>query len=103
MQYPIYLEIRGDKLIHKVMEPEDTLNYKFILSDEMENDLTDGFDDDQLDSLNKNFAMVCHKNLMDLRLTMTTQQVRGKKLLKQEKYYEHVMACLLYTSDAADE
>ena len=95
MQYPIYLEIRGDKLIHKVMEPEDTLNYKFILSDEMENDLTDGFDDDMLDSLNKNFAMICHKNLMDLRLTMTTQQVRGKKLLKQEKYYEDVMAAYL--------
>ena len=86
MKYSIYLEIRGDKLIHKIMEHEDPLNYKFLLSDEMENPLIEGWTTDNLDSINKNFAMICHKELMDLRLTMTTQQVRGKKLLKKEKY-----------------
>ena len=95
MQYSIYLEIRGARLIHKNMEPKNTLNYKFVLSDEMENPLIDGWTTDNLDSINKNFAMICHKELMDLRLTMTTQQVRGKKLLKQEKYYEDVMAAYL--------
>ena len=95
MKYSIYLEIRGDKLIHKIMEHEDPLNYKFLLSDEMENPLIEGWTTDNLDSINKNFAMICHKELMDLRLTMTTQQVRGKKLLKKEKYYEDVMAAYL--------
>ena len=95
MQYSIYLEIRGDRLIYKNMEPEDTLNYKYVLSDEMENPLIEGWTTDNLDSINKNFAMICYTELMDLRLTMTTQQVRGKKLLKQEKYYEDVMAAYL--------
>ena len=95
MQYSIYLEIRGDRLIYKNMEPEDTLNYKYVLSDEMDNPLIEGWTTDNLDSINKNFAMICYTELMDLRLTMTTQQVRGKKLLKQEKYYEEVMAAYL--------
>ena len=47
--------------------------------------VVDVFDGINLDSINKNFAMICHKELMDLRLTMTTQQVRGKKLLKKVK------------------
>ena len=95
MQYSIYLEIRGDRLIYKNMEPKDTLNYKYVLSDEMDNPLIEGWTTDNLDSINKNFAMICYTELMDLRLTMTTQQVRGKKLLKQEKYYEDVMAAYL--------
>ena len=95
MQYPIYLEIRDDKLIHKVMEPEDTLNYKFIRSDEIESDLLDGYDNNKLDSLNKNFAMICHEKLMKLRLLMKTHQPPGNKLLKQEKYYRNVLAAYL--------
>ena len=44
MNFLIYLQIDDDKLYHKTMEPKDTLNYEFVLSDKIKNDLPKGFD-----------------------------------------------------------
>ena len=95
MNFLIYLQIDDGKLYHKTMEPKDTLNYEFVLSDKIENDLPEGFDQSKLEALNKNQAMICHNRLMGLRLKMKQYNAPGAKLLRLEKYYIDVLSAYL--------
>jgi len=95
MKFLIYLQIDDGKLYHKTMEPKDTLNYEFVLSDKIENDLPEGFDQSKLEALNKNQAMICHNRLMGLRLKMKQYNAPGAKLLRLEKYYIDALSAYL--------
>ena len=95
MNFLIYLQIDDDKLYHKTMEPKDTLNYEFVLSDKIENDLPEGCDQSKLEALNKREAMICHSSLMRLRLKMKQYNAPGAKLLRLEKYYVDVLSAYL--------
>ena len=87
MEFLIYLQIDDGKLYLKTMEPKDTLSYEFVLSDKIENDLPEGFDQEEMEKLNKVEAMKCHWELMELRLRIKEYKAPGAKLIKQEKYY----------------
>jgi len=92
MEFFIYLKIDDGKLYHKTMEPEDTLKYKFIRSDEIQSDAPEGCDQSMLEALNKNQAIICHSKLMELRLNMKKHNAPGAKLQKLEKYYVNVLS-----------
>ena len=95
MKFFIYLQIDDGELYHKTMEPKDTLNYEFVLSDKIQNDLPEGCDQSKLEALNKHQAMICHSRLMGLRLKMKQYNAPGAKLLRLEKYYVDVLSAYL--------
>ena len=74
------------------MEPKDTLSYEFVLSDKIENDLPEGFDQEGMEKINKVQAMICHSKLMELRLNMKQYNAPGAKLQRLEKYYVNVLS-----------
>jgi len=95
MEFLIYLQIDDDKLYLKTMEPKDTLSYEFVLSDKIENDLPEGFDQEGMEKINKVQAMICHSKLMELRLNMKQYNAPGAKLITLEKYYVNVFNAYL--------
>jgi hypothetical protein len=95
MEFFIYLQIDGGKLYHKTMEPKDTLSYEFVLSDKIENDLPEGFDQEGMEKINKAQAMICHSKLMELRLNMKQHNAPGAKLIRKEKYFVNVLNAYL--------
>jgi len=92
MEFLIYLQIDDGKLYHKTMKPKDTLSYEFVLSDKIENDLPEGFDQEEMKKINKVQAMICHSKLMELRLNMKQHDAYGAKLQRLEKYYVNVLS-----------
>jgi len=92
MEFFIYLQIDGGKLYHKTMEPKDMLSYEFVLSDKIEYDLPEGFDQEGMEKINKVQAMICHSKLMELRLNMKQHNAPGAKLQRLEKYYVNVLS-----------
>ena len=92
MEFLIYLQIDDGKLYLKIMKPKDTLSYEFALSDKIENDLPEGFDQEEMEKLNKVQAMICHSKLMELRLNMKQHNAPGAKLQRLEKYYVNVLS-----------
>jgi len=95
MEFFIYLQIDDGKLYLKTMEPKDTLSYEFVLSDKIENDLPEGFDQEGMEKINKVQAMICHSKLMELRLNMKQYNAPGAKLITLEKYYVNVFNAYL--------
>ena len=81
MEFLIYLQIDDGKLYLKTMEPKDTLSYEFVLSDKIEYDLPEGFDQEEMEKINKVQAMICHSKLMELRLNMKQYNAPGAKLI----------------------
>ena len=49
MEFLIYLQIDDGKLYYKIMKPRDTLNYEFVLSDEIHENLPEGFNQDRME------------------------------------------------------
>jgi hypothetical protein len=92
MEFLIYLQIDDGKLYLKTMEPKDTLSYEYVLSDKIENDLPEGFDQEGMEKINKVQAMICHSKLMELRLNMKQHNTPGAKLQRLEKYYVNVLS-----------
>ncbi len=95
MEFLIYLQIDDGKLYLKTMEPKDTLSYEFVLSDKIENDLPEGFDQEEMEKINKVQAMICHSKLMELRLNMKQYNAPGAKLIRKEKYFVNVLNAYL--------
>ena len=77
------------------MEPKDTLSYEFVLSDKIENDLPEGFDQEGMEKINKVQAMICHSKLMELRLNMKQHNAPGAKLIRKEDYFVNVLNAYL--------
>ena len=77
------------------MEPKDTLSYEFVLSDKIENDLPEGFDQEGMEKINKVQAMICHSKLMELRLNMKQYNAPGAKLIRKENYFVNVLNAYL--------
>tara|TARA_Y100000768_G_scaffold296561_1_gene230372 strand:- start:5360 stop:6001 length:642 start_codon:yes stop_codon:yes gene_type:complete len=92
MNFFIYLIDDEGKIYLKTMEPEDTFDYKFILSDKIENDLPEGFNQEKMEKINKLQAIICHGKLMELRLNIKQLNAPGAKLQKQDKYYVNVLS-----------
>ena len=94
MEFLIYLLTEDGEIYYKTMEPEDTIDYKFVLSDKIkiEKDLAKEYDEERIKKINKSQAIVCHTKLMKLRLNIKQYDVPGAKLIKQEKYYEDVLS-----------
>ena len=95
MEFLIYLQIDDGKLYLKTMEPKDTLSYEFVLSDKIENDLPEGFDQEGMEKINKVQAMICHSKLMELRLNMKQYNAPGAKLIRKENYFVNVLNAYL--------
>ena len=95
MEFFIYLQIDDGKLYLKTMEPKDTLSYEFVLSDKIENDLPEGFDQEGMEKINKVQAMICHSKLMELRLNMKQHNAPGAKLIRKEDYFVNVLNAYL--------
>ena len=95
MEFLIYLQIDDGKLYLKTMEPKDTLSYEFVLSDKIENDLPEGFDQEEMEKINKVQAMICHSKLMELRLNMKQYNAPGAKLIRKENYFVNVLNAYL--------
>jgi|APSaa5957512493_1039668.scaffolds.fasta_scaffold133806_1 hypothetical protein len=94
MEFLIYLLTEDGEIYYKTMEPEDTIDYKFVLSDKIkiEKDLAKEYDEERIKKINKSQAIVCHTKLMKLRLNIKQYDVPGTKLIKQKKYYVDVLA-----------
>ena len=95
MEFLIYLQIDDGKLYHKTMKPKDTLSYEFVLSDKIENDLPEGFDQEEMEKINKVQAMICHSKLMELRFHMKQYNASGAKLIRKENYFVNVLNAYL--------
>ena len=91
MQFFIYLITEDGEIYLKTMEPEDTIDYKFVLSDKIEIDLSEGLNQEKIEKINKVQAIICHEKLMELRFHMKQYRAPGAKLIKQEKYYVEVL------------
>ena len=83
MKFLIYLQIDDGKLYHKTKEPKDTLNYEFVLSDKIENDLPEGFDQSKLEALNKNQAMKILKARL-YQVELEKEKEKNKELENQK-------------------
>ena len=94
MEFLIYLITEDGEIYLKTMDPEDTIDYKFVLSDKIkiEKDSAEAYDEERIKKINKYQAIVCHTKLMKLRLNIKQYDVPGAKLIKQKKYYEDVLA-----------
>ena len=95
MQFLIYLLTEDGEIYLKTMEPEDTIDYKFVLSDKIEIDLSEGLNQEKIEKINKAQAMICHRKLMELRLNIKQHNAPGAKLKKLEKYYVNVLNAYL--------
>jgi len=95
MQFLIYLLTEDGEIYLKTMEPEDTIDYKFVLSDKIEIDLSEGLNQEKIEKINKAQAMICHRKLMELRLNIKQHNAPGDKLIKLEKYYVNVLNAYL--------
>ena len=95
MKYYIYLKLDNGNLHYKWMKPEDTLNYRFILSKDIVKNAPDDFDQDKLEIFNKVEALRCHEKMMKLRLKINTYDAPAAKLLKQNKFYFNVLGSYL--------
>ncbi|MDC0865678.1 hypothetical protein OAP50_01135 [bacterium] len=95
MQFLIYLLTEDGEIYLKTMEPEDTIDYKFVLSDKIEIDLSEGLNQEKIEKINKAQAMICHRKLMELRLNIKQHNAPGDKLIKLEKYYVNVFNAYL--------
>ena len=95
MQFFIYLITEDGEIYLKTMEPEDRIDYKFVLSDKIEIDLPEGFDQKEMEKLNKVQAMICHSKLMELRLNMKQHEAPGAKLIRKENYFVNVFNAYL--------
>ena len=95
MQFFIYLITEDGEIYLKTMEPEDTIDYKFVLSDKIEIDLSEGLNQEKIEKINKAQAMICHRKLMELRLNIKQHNAPGDKLIKLEKYYVNVLNAYL--------
>ena len=95
MEFFIYLITEDGEIYLKTMEPEDTIDYKFVLSDKIEIDLSEGLNQEKIEKINKAQAMICHRKLMELRLNIKQHNAPGDKLIKLEKYYVNVLNAYL--------
>jgi len=95
MEFLIYLITEDGEIYLKTMEPKDTLSYEFVLSDKIEIDLPEGFDQKEMEKLNKVQAMICHSKLMELRLNMKQHEAPGAKLIRKENYFVNVFNAYL--------
>jgi hypothetical protein len=95
MEFLIYLITEDGEIYLKTMEPKDTLSYEFVLSDKIEINLPEGFDQEEMEKLNKVQAMICHSKLMELRLNMKQHEAPGAKLIGKENYFVNVFNAYL--------
>ena len=97
MEFFIYLITEDGEIYYKTMEPEDTIDYKFVLSDKIKfkKDLAETYDQKRIEKANKSQAIMCHEKLMELRFHMKQYRAPGAKLIKQEKYYVDVLSSYL--------
>ena len=91
MEFLIYLITEDGEIYLKTMEPKDTLSYKFVLSDKIEIDLPEGFDQKGMEKINKGYAMICQRKLMELRLNIKQFNAPGAKLIRKENYLVNVL------------
>jgi hypothetical protein len=91
MEFLIYLITEDGEIYLKTMEPEDRIDYKFVLSDKIEIDLPEGFDQKGMEKINKGYAMICQRKLMELRLNIKQFNAPGAKLIRKENYLVNVL------------
>jgi|TARA_B100001971_G_C18019486_1_gene446621 hypothetical protein len=92
MEFLIYLQIDDGKLYYKIMKPRDTLNYEFVLSDEIHENLPEGFNQVGMEQINRVLALRCYYTMSELRLKMKQYKTPGAKFIRLEKYYEEVLS-----------
>ena len=92
MEFLIYLQIDDGKLYYKIMKPRDTLNYEFVLSDEIHKNLPEGFNQVGMEQINRVLALRCYYTMSELRLKMKQYKTPGAKFIRLEKYYEEVLS-----------
>ena len=95
MKFFIYLITVDGEIYYKTMEPEDTIDYKFVRSDKIEIDSPEAFDKHRMERSNAKEALKCHLKLMKLRLTIKNHDAPGTKLLRLEEYYVDVLGSYL--------
>ena len=97
MEFFIYLITEDGEIYLKTMEPEDTIDYKFVLSDKIKfkKDLAETYDQKRIEKANKSQAIMCHEKLMELRFHMKQHNAPGAKLIRKENYFVNVLNAYL--------